>query len=101
MTHVYELQGEVTEWHRATFPDATAEQCALILAEETGEVIRCCLKMSQGIRTGTDWMAELRKEVGDVLISLCALSSKMGIELDASTTARFRGTVAHRTATNR
>ena len=84
-------QAQIGTWTDHNFlPGDNLEQRGLILAEETGEVIRCILKMAQGIRgTHDEWMAELRKEVGDVQGCLYALCHRAGIDLDEAWMERW------------
>lgn len=91
-----DLQAEVAEWHRREFPKAKPEWLALIVCEEAGEVARAVLKMAQGIRTETDWQAELEKESADVLVALCALADRFGFDLGQAWNERFYGTVSRR-----
>ena len=90
------MQAEVAEWHRREFPVVRAEWLAMIVSEEAGEVTRAVLKLAQGIRTETDWRAEIEKESADVLGGLLALADRFGFSLEAAWVDRFRGTVTHR-----
>lgn len=48
----------------------TVELQALNVAEEAGELCRAVLKRAQGIRgTREEWEGEIRKEIGDVILS--------------------------------
>lgn len=48
----------------------------LALAEEAGEVCRAILKRAEGTRgTPEEWTAAVRKEVGQVFLVLCGISS--------------------------
>ena len=51
---------------------------ALALAEECGEVMRCVLDREY---YGKDVTAHLHEEVGDVLIALCELADRFGVDL--------------------
>lgn len=84
-------QRECGEWTDRNFlPGDNLERRALVLAEETGEAVRCVLKMQQGIRgTRDEWMAELRKELGDVQGALYALAHRAGIDLDDAWSDRW------------
>lgn len=78
-------------WVRLRFPDDTLELRGLILAEETGEVVRCIAKMQTGMRgSREEWMRELYVEVGDVFLALQALCNHAGIDLDAAVADRWR-----------
>lgn len=90
------MQSEVAAWHCREFPDASPDQLGLIVGEEAGEVMRCVLKLGQGIRQETNWRAELEKESADVLVALLALADRFGFDLDTAWLNRFRGTVRHR-----
>lgn len=77
------IQHEVKPWTNRNFPGYTAEWAALVLSEESGEVSRAVVKMAQGIRgTREEWIAELRKEMGDVIIALCSLANVFDMELE-------------------
>lgn len=77
------LQLHVAEWTaRQPFADDPPMVVTLGLAEETGEVCRAVLKMGQGIRgTREEWLAEVEKELGDVVIKACAVATSLGIDL--------------------
>jgi NTP pyrophosphatase (non-canonical NTP hydrolase) len=80
----------VSKWMARNVPDAGLNEYGLQLAEETGEVVRPILKMSQGIRgTREQWMAELGKEVGDVFFALQGVCIHAGIDLDEAVAARW------------
>lgn len=84
------LQQRVAEWAHRELPPETAEQRALVIAEEAGEVCRAVLKRAQGIRgTQAEWSEQLRLEVGDVMIGLLALASTEGWSLQEAATERF------------
>ena len=87
------LQSEVTEWSFRNFGDAekvTSETSALGLAEEVGEVCRALIKRAQGIRGDrSEWDAELRKELGDVVIKLCDVAARDGIQLAGAVAERW------------
>ena len=51
---------------------------ALALAEECGEVCRCVL---DGEYYGNDVADALHEEIGDVLIALCELADRNGVDL--------------------
>lgn len=72
---------ESSFWHRRNFPDATLADQGLVLAEEVGEVCRAIVKDGQAIRgTHLQWMAELRKELGDVAIATMVVSHVAGFD---------------------
>jgi len=81
------MQRDVGSWHRRSFPGATAEHIALVLAEEAGEVCRVIVKRAFGHRKQT--RGDLGDELGDVLIVLCALAESEGIDLEASAVERW------------
>lgn len=88
-------QAEIAEWHRREFPSSDPAETqlmaqVLVLAEEVGEVARCVVKARQGIRGGADhWKAELVKEMGDVVIALCAAADMADIDLSAAVSDRW------------
>lgn len=72
------------------WPGLTTEIEVLALAEEVGEVARAVLKRTQAIRgSSDDWSAELRREVGDVLLVLCNIASLEGFELSETVAERL------------
>lgn len=88
---ISDLQAQVDEWN-ARQPWANDPPIVVVvgLGEETGEVQRAVLKMYQGIRgTEAEWLAEAKKECGDVFIKLCNLASSLGFDLDDAITDRW------------
>ncbi len=91
-----EYAGRIAAWVHLHFPDETIERRALVLAEETGEVMRCILKMQTGTRgTAAEWHGHLYEEIGDVFIALQALALFNGIDLDQAVRDRW-SVIAHR-----
>lgn len=91
-TYVYlsEYPGPIGVWVRNHFPATTVEQRALVLAEETGEAVRCVSKMVTGSRgTPQEWRARLYEEIGDVFIALTALAVWTDIDLDEAVADRW------------
>lgn len=77
-------------WVSSRFPTDTIEWRGLVLAEETGEAVRCIVKMQAGQRgTPEQWMAELYTEVADVFLALQALCNHTGIDLHRAVTDRW------------
>lgn len=83
---ISEYQQEIWSWAERNFggidicplPNAT-----LGLAEEAGEVCRAVLKDAQGIRgTHEEWMAELKKELGDTFIKVIEVGARAGFDMD-------------------
>ena len=79
------LQRAVSAWSTRNFGGTDvvdAELSALGLGEEVGEVMRALIKRRQGIRgTHEEWTAELKKELGDVVIKLCDVADRAGLDL--------------------
>lgn len=91
VTRLNDLLIEVGVWIDSRFPDDTIERRGLILAEETGEIVRCILKAAQQIRGGSDhWNDQLPDEVGDGLISLLGICHRAGIDVDQAIALRWR-----------
>ena len=89
-TQIRDLQRSVAQWHRQEFPKSDLPQQALVLTEEVGEVCRAIVKKAQGIRGMAEhWDANLRTEVADVLIALCAVAEHAGIDLADALTDRW------------
>lgn len=75
-------QQEIKKWVDHNFPDEDLVCTVGGLVEEVGEAFRAIVKMRQGIRgTEEEWMAELYKELGDIFIKLCDISSYYKWEL--------------------
>lgn len=91
------LQAEVAEWaeHNFDMPDLSPkDQRALIaltgVAEEAGEIVRAIRKLCQGIRgTREEWIEEIKKESGDVVIQLCSALSSLGLSLNDCVASRW------------
>jgi NTP pyrophosphatase (non-canonical NTP hydrolase) len=100
------LQKRIIAWITASFgeraekgTDAALVQVfgqALVTVEEVGEMVRCLVKAQQGIRQDTDWVAELKNEMGDVGITLLALAEQSGIDFWDATRSRFDHVVSKR-----
>ena len=85
-----ELQLKILPWVRHNFPDENLSTALLGLCEEVGEAARCQVKATQGIRgTEEQWMAELRKEIGDVVIKAAHVCIVEGWSLDAVVRERW------------
>lgn len=70
------------EWTDSRFPDDDLQRRGLVLGEETGEVLRCIVKATQGIRGGEErWLAELPGEVADAFFCLAAIAHRGGFDL--------------------
>lgn len=85
-----EYEDRVTKWMARNVPDSGVNEYGLLLSEETGEVNRALLKMTQRIRgTREQWMAELRKEVADVFFALQGLCVHAGLDLAEAVAVRW------------
>ena len=81
---------EVPLWAEYNFPGRTPVDVTLGLAEEVGEVCRAVLKADQGIRGSREqWMAELKKELGDVFIKLADVAAIHDIDLEDAIVDRW------------
>lgn len=78
-----EIQAEITQWIEYNFGNQVSEiRTYGGFCEEVGEVMRAVTKRSQGIRgTRQEWTAELKKELGDVLIKLFDIAEVEGWSL--------------------
>jgi NTP pyrophosphatase (non-canonical NTP hydrolase) len=75
-------EAEVVRWIRTNFGPPTPWGTVGGLTEEVGELARCMVKMEQGIRgTREEWVAEARKETGDVLIKLMDVADYFGFSV--------------------
>lgn len=85
-----EYADRIAAWVEKHFPDAPIEWRALVLAEETGEVMRCIVKMQTGARgTEAEWRENLFIEIGDTFIALQALANSASIDLDDAVARRW------------
>ena len=91
------MQSECAAWsdHNFDMPNLSPEdQRALIaltgVAEEAGEIVRAIRKLCQGIRgTRAEWIEEIRKEGGDVVIQLISGFNALGLDLNQAITDRW------------
>ena len=84
-------QEEAIKYHHRNGINSNPDHQAMNLAEEAGEVVRAVLKRSQGIRgTYEHWTDEIRKEAGDVVISLMCLAEIEGWDLGAAVDERWQ-----------
>ena len=85
-----QLQQDISEWHDRNFGPWPDWMAALVVSEEAGEVSRAVLKRKTGHRgTYEEWTAELRKEIGDVIIGLAYLASIEGFDLEQAIQDRW------------
>jgi NTP pyrophosphatase (non-canonical NTP hydrolase) len=66
-----------SEWQLQVFEQST------FCVEELGEVARAIAKAQSGVRSDTDWNAEIPKELGDLYITLDIFASRIGFRIDA------------------
>lgn len=90
------MSGSISDYQREIVPwvdrNFVRTQLSAIggLAEELGEVARCAVKADQGIRgTHEEWMAEMRKELGDVFIKLVETADFFGHDLSVCVQERW------------
>lgn len=84
------LQHHVDVWVNHNFPHRDWGTVAAGTAEEVGELMRCCVKLEQGIRgTREEWLDEMSKEVADVLIKLMDVCSFYGIDFGRAVLDRW------------
>jgi NTP pyrophosphatase (non-canonical NTP hydrolase) len=85
-----QLQAEVAPWVRRNFSPTSLVLTTLGLTEEAGECARAVLKDAQRIRgTHEEWMAELEKELGDVLIKAADVADQAGLDLQTAIDKRW------------
>lgn len=86
------LQVLLARWQTRNFGVGNLQQCALGVAEESGELCHAILKNAQGIR-GMDDREAFRAAAGDALADICiyAIQCATLLRLDF-------GTLLHRTA---
>lgn len=85
-----EAQKMIAEHAAVVWPGLTTEIEVMALTEEVGEVARAALKRTQAIRgSDDDWTAELRREVGDVVLVLCNIADLEGFELADTVSERL------------
>jgi NTP pyrophosphatase (non-canonical NTP hydrolase) len=70
-----------------TWPGRSTVEVAAKLAEECGEVAGALIRRAEGRKGGSD--ADIRLEIGDVLIVLSTIASRHGWDLDEIRTERF------------
>lgn len=86
----YPTQAEVRQWVLHNFGPTLLDVTTLGLVEEVGELCRAILKRDQGIRGSYDeWTAEIRKELGDVLIKLLDVADTAGFDLAEAAADRW------------
>lgn len=81
-----EEQATVVRLADALWPGETIEEAALALCEEAGEVARAVIKRnhadrSEGDRPPTDWTANLRDELAQVVIVAMKMAEREGFSL--------------------
>lgn len=101
LDYLSRLQDEVAEWHaRELSPNPNPLATAAKVCEEAGELVGAVIKFGERRDDGTDWNAETRKEMGDVLISLCMAAQAQGWSLRDVVGERW-ATVSQRTFATR
>jgi NTP pyrophosphatase (non-canonical NTP hydrolase) len=90
MQAIRELQEHAKELAQV-LPEITAEQRALFLLTEVGEVAREVLRLSVSAgQVNTDAIkAELGMEMYDVIWNICDLANMLSIDLEASFAAKI------------
>lgn len=89
-SYMQKLQDDVVTWRDYNFGNENELATVAGLAEETGEVCRAAVKMSQGIRgSREEWLDEIEKEVADVFIKLMDVSSFYGFDLATAIQSRW------------
>lgn len=103
------LQSAVARWLARNFPDRNpltvvagtteeiGELCELIdpvlakdLARHVARLSRAAVKLDQGIRgTREEWLAEIGKELGDVMVKMCDVADWYEIDLEAAIADRW------------
>ncbi len=70
------------------FSDQTARDKCLLLGEEAGELFRA-VRRAEGLRVDpASRRAEVGEELADLLIYLCAIANRYGIDLEAAFRAK-------------
>ena len=78
----YPSQEAVAEWVELNFRRDPLAVKTLGLVEEVGELCRAIIKREQGIRgTYDEWTAEIRKELGDIVIKLLDVAECASFDL--------------------
>ncbi len=84
-----ELQAYVRDLERRRgFSDQTARDKCLLLGEEVGELFRAVRRV-EGLRVDpASRRAEIGEELADLLIYLCAIANRYGVDLEAAFRAK-------------
>jgi NTP pyrophosphatase (non-canonical NTP hydrolase) len=85
------LQSEMLQWVTHNFPGHSPLENTTGLAEEAGELCRAVLKLERGIRgTREEWLAEIKKEIGDVIICCIFIANDYGVDWAQALQERWR-----------
>ena len=75
------LQALVAEKMIVSFGPRPVNVRAMKFSEEAGELMGALVRREE-MRDGKDWEDEIRKEMGDVMVTLLALASVLGLSLE-------------------
>lgn len=109
MIEIPTLQTDVAHWLAHNFParnpltvvagtvEEAGELCELIdptlaqqLAKIIGRLSRAAVKLDQGIRgTEAEWLAEIDKELGDLMIKMCDVADYYKRDLERAIASRW------------
>lgn len=85
----------IEDWMLSNFGPAGLDTRSAVtvtagMTEEVGELMRCVTKLEQGIRgTREEWLAEMKKEIGDVFIKLVDIADWYAIDILEAIHNRF------------
>lgn len=79
------IQEESETWRVSTYGDRSIEHRAMKLTEEAAEVVKVLTRTAEGRPAG-----DMAAELGDVFLTLCAVASKEGIDLEQAILARWQ-----------
>ncbi len=74
-------QARIEKWRSEMFPEGTADQIALIVCEEVGELAHAVLKESQGLITPEKAAPMIRDALGDIFFTIAGVASSRGWSL--------------------
>lgn len=81
-SEIESYQKRVGEWMGRVIPDTTADQRALIVCEEAGELAHAILKRSQKMLSPEKAKPMIKDALGDIFFTLCGVAHAEGYDLE-------------------
>lgn len=78
---ITDYQERIEKWRASMFPEGTADQIALIVCEEAGELAHAVLKESQGLITSEKATPMIKDALGDIFFTIAGVASSRGWNL--------------------